>query len=521
MLESKQRPFFVSFVSLWLNSSAEFRMNRRRFILRASAFASGLLLQPSCLPAMGPTPAAHLTARLASAPAGPLPAGKRVPFAWRTVAVGSQPLVLDWPHLAPDLTPTALRLTVGLDVRDEKTIEAYLPGSGRTLGTFDIRFGCLFQVYEIPLAAADLPEIRRTGLALRLTKGTALQVFSEGEGLPAALLPHLLLPGTTDPMTEYFLRMDSLSCIQSFGWQEGCVLDGLLDLADRPAHANLQATARRHLSRFLVDGRLVCENHRSEPSDHGIYGIEGTLPFAALAKLEPDSPLLGLALDAWASRHDPEDAILDGQLTSSEGAYTVGYPLAVIGRQRQDDALERLALTQLRVRQARLFDGRMFWRTSEPRDGSVHRGNRAWARGVAWQLLGSARTLRELKHRADLGEPVASFQQLAAWVLPRQRADGLWGVFLDDVTLTPDTAGTAGIAAALAIGAQQGWLDQRAKAAAARSLTGLRAHLTPDGLLKGAAQANKDGEALQRGDYRVIYQMGMGLMAQLIAALET
>jgi hypothetical protein len=41
----------------------------------------------------------------------------------------------------------------------------------------------------------------------------------------------------------------------------------------------------------------------------------------------------------------------------------------------------------------------------------------------------------------------------------------------------------------------------------------------PDGFLGGVAQANKGGERLQRGDYRVIYQMGMGLMAQLIAAL--
>jgi len=172
------------------------------------------------------------------------------------------------------------------------------------------------------------------------------------------------------------------------------------------------------------------------------------------------------------------------------------------------------------VRQGRLFDGKMFWRTSEPKDGVVQKGNRAWARGIAWQMLGFARTLRELNHRSDLADCIKSFQQLAAWVLPYQRDDGLWSVFVDQPQLTPDTSGSAGIAAALAIGAQQGWLDEDAKVAAAKTLAGLKLHLTQDGFLGGVAQANKGGEGLQRGEYRVIYQMGMGLMAQLIAALE-
>lgn len=244
------------------------------------------------------------------------------------------------------------------------------------------------------------------------------------------------------------------------------------------------------------------------------------LPFAALAKLDPQSPLLDYAVTSLLKRKDAEGCIQDGQHTSSEGAYTVGYPLAVIAAQRKDDALEQVALDQLSVRQARLFDGRSFWRTSETKDGAVKKGNRAWARGFAWQFLGYARTLREIKHRSDLAPHIAAFQQLAAWVLPHQRPDGLWSVILDKPELTPDTSGSAGIAAALAIGAQQGWLDGAAKFAAAKTLTGLKRHLTADGMLGGVSQANKSTEDLQRGTYRVIYQMGMGLMAQLIAALE-
>jgi unsaturated rhamnogalacturonyl hydrolase len=465
--------------------------------------------------------AAALTARVLAPVEIPLPAGKREPFGWKTEAIGVIPLILAWADFPEDVKPAAFRLTVGLDVRDEKLIEAYLPKSGRVLGTFDVRFGCLFQVYEIPLAPTDAADIRREGVALRLTKGAELRVFTTGEALPATLQLHLLVPGSADPMTEYFARMDSLACVQAFSWQQGCVLDGLLDLAALPAHANLQAAARRQLACFVADGKLVYENHVSAPADGNIYGIEGTLPFAALAKLEPQSPLLDIALKFWSEHHDAEDAIIDGRLTSSEGAYTVGYPLAVIGKQRKDDALEKLALTQLRVRQARLFDSKTFWRTSELRDGKVQKGDRNWARGIAWQMLGYARTLRELKHRNDLAAPIVALQKLAVWILPYQRADGLWSVFVDQPELTPDTSGTAGIAAALAIGAQQGWLDAAAKIAATKTLAGLKPHLTPDGYLGGAAQANKGGEELQRSDYRVIYQMGMGLKAQLIAALET
>ena len=466
-------------------------------------------------------PARHLPGRIVSAPDIPFPPGKREPFGWKTASVGANALILAWPDFPVGAQPSALRITVGLDIRDEKLIEAYLPASGRILGTFDLRYGCLFQVYEIKLAPNDLADIRREGVALRLTKGSDLRVFIGGEGMPAALQPHLLVSGTADAMSEFFARMDSLACLQAFSWQEGCVLDGLLDLAAMPAHANLKEAARRHFSRFIIDGKLIYEDTFSVPREGTAYGIEGTLPFAALAKLDPQSPLLEIALASWAKHHDAEHAIIDGQHTSSEGAYTVGYPLAVIAKTRKDDALEKLALTQLRVRQVRLFDGKTFWRTSEPKDGTLQKGNRNWARGIAWQMLGFARTLKELNHREDLDDLIASFQQLAAWIMPYQRADGLWSVFVDKPELTPDTSGSAGIAAALAIGAQQGWLDATAKSAAAKTLVGLKPHLTSDGFLGGVTQANKGGEGLQRGDYRVIYQMGMGLMAQLIAALET
>ncbi len=495
-------------------------MKRRDFLHLSAVSATGFLVAwPSVRAATPTVRSTHWPARVTSAPDVALPAGKRSPFGWQTAVIGDVPLRLEWPELPAHVAPTRLRLTVGLDVRDEKLIEAFVPSTGRVVGTFDVRFGCIFQVFEIPMQHADVADIRREGLGFRCTKGAPLRVFTMGKGMPLELQPHLLVPGATTGMAEYFSRMNSFACVQSFSWQGGCVLDGLLDLSAVPAHAGLKDAARRQLAQFVIADRLVYENHVSNVSDGRIYGIEGTLPFAALAKLEPTSPLLALPIEFWAKLHDPEHVIIDGGHTSTEGSYTVGYPLAVIGRARGDEAMQQLALTQLRVRQARLFDGETFWRTREAADGK--KGNRNWARGIAWQVLGVARTLRALGPRKDTADIHASFVQLAAWAQRFQRPDGLWSCFVDEPATPPDTAGSAGIAAALAIGAQQGWLGATARTCAEKCLGGLSTHLTPDGFLGGVAQANKGGEQLQRGNYRVIYQMGMGLMAQLIAALET
>ncbi len=267
--------------------------------------------------------AQHLPASVSTAPRVPLPEGKREPFGWTTSAISATPLLLVWPSLSADQTPTEMRITVGLDVRDEKLIEAYLPQSGRVLGTFDIRFGCIFQVFSIPLATGDAADIKREGVGLRVTKGTDLRVFTAGDSMPAAFQPHLLVPGTADAMTEYFARMETLACVQAFSWQEGCVLDGLLDLASLPAHENMKDAAIRHFERFVIGGQLVYENNLSVPSDGRLYGIEGALPYAALAKLEPHHPLLQFAVTSLLKRKDTEGCIQDGQHTSSEGAYTV------------------------------------------------------------------------------------------------------------------------------------------------------------------------------------------------------
>lgn len=490
-------------------------MNRRLFLRRVSDSLVSGAFAPRVF-AVASTSAQHLAADVATVPAVP-PGGQLLYFGWHAAPIAlaaEAPLVLRWPTGTAAAKVTRLRIAVAQFMRSTCKIEATLVGSGRVLGKFDVRFPSLFQPYEITLAPGDGPAAVREGVALRMTEGTLpFWTWTGGDGCPRELRPHLLAPGTADLMAEFHSRIRSLACLQNFGWEEGCVLDGLLDLAKVRGYQALRDTARRHLALYLRGGKLIYES-RQLFSD-----TEGPLVLAALARLQPAHPLLEYLVPFCREHLDAEGAIIDGNTTTSEGAYTIAYPLALIARVKRSSELERLALTQLRVRQTRLFDGQFFHRTSGE-NGT--KGNRNWARGIAWELLGLAHTLGVLRDRSDIADLLDGFRQLAGWVQDFQRGDGLWSVFVDEQTLEPDTAGSAGIAAALALGRRYSWLPASAGASAQKTLEGLRAHLTPDGFLGGVSPANLGGgEPLQRGDYRVIFQMSMGLMAQLVAALES
>jgi rhamnogalacturonyl hydrolase YesR len=144
-----------------------------------------------------------------------------------------------------------------------------------------------------------------------------------------------------------------------------------------------------------------------------------------------------------------------------------------------------------------------------------------WCRGVAWYLLGMTRTLAVLKSaRGGMADELRDeLRRASAWAVGLQGGDGLWRNFLDEHGSAADTSGSAGIAAALALGVAEKLLPDANREPAERCLSALRGRLTPDGLLSGVAPSNKGGEELQRSDYRVLMQMGMGLMAQLQGAL--
>lgn len=481
----------------------------------------------------------YLLAAKVAAPALDPPPDKRVPFGWSAFAVAAtgagRDTTLYWSADGRDAAPAGparLRLAVAVDVREEQRVEALAAGSGRVLGAFDIRYAYALQPFGLALDADAAAMALREGVALRMVAGEGPLWLFAPETNPArrsgreALLPHLLPPVASDPLAGFFARLASRASVQPFGWLEGCVLDGLYDLAQAAPEAQRAAFQRaldEHLALFLVPDdrgrdRLVYENPRSVPADGQVYGIEAGLPFAVLARLRPEGAALDLALDFWQARRAArsDGAVQDGEYLSAEGSYTVAYPLAALARTRGRDDLALVALEQLRLRRDRLAE-RDAISLRAAGDGS--RTFRNWARAYAWYLLGLTRALIELGDRDDTLDLRQECRRMAELALRLQRPDGLWGCFLDDPATGPDTSGSAGIAAALALAANHGLLPETAFHAAIRALQALEAALTPDGFLGGVSQANRGGEALQRSDYRVLSQMGMGLLGQLAAAV--
>lgn len=288
-------------------------------------------------------------------------------------------------------------------------------------------------------------------------------------------------------------------------------------MAHRNGHEAARAALFAHLRLFVSpDGELHYEGPGSNPLHNTLYGMEALLPFAVIAQAEPGNPVLALAIDYCQTHRRQSGSVMDYDTSTTEGAYIAGYPLAVMGQAQGRGDLTDMALCQLRARQqANVVNNTIF--QAMPPNGHGYLPN--WARGVAWYLLGFARVLDVLNPGAEAADLYAEFRRAARWAMEFQRENGLWHCFLDDAQSAPDTSGSAGIAAALSLGARRGFLPSSARDAALRCVDGLETYLTPDGFLGGMAQFNKGGEALQRNPYRVMAPMAMGLAAQLRAEL--
>jgi rhamnogalacturonyl hydrolase YesR len=114
---------------------------------------------------------------------------------------------------------------------------------------------------------------------------------------------------------------------------------------------------------------------------------------------------------------------------------------------------------------------------------------------------------------------IKELNRVTNFVLLHQKENGLWNCFIDEQNTIIDTSGSAGISAAIASGIHKGFLPKILKSNINKTWQGLLPFLTPDGLFSGVAQSNRAGEELQKSNYRVISQMGMGLMGQLSAYL--
>ncbi len=496
-------------------------MDRRTFIRSTILTATSAYLMPACQKRTAAEHGYNL-AQVDHPAELPLPVGKRVPFEWKAFAVpvqGGNGPVLRW-DIRPLEQPSRLRVTTAIDGREEKLVDVLLAESGDKIGELDLRFAPVLEPFEILLSASQTRQVLEQGVRLSMRIGSSPVWFFKPSGNTLekqTLMPHLWIAKESDPLTAFHDRLASLNSIQPYGWMEGCVLDGLYDLWKNTGQDRYRAALETHLNHFFDDEqRVIYESPRSEPLDGIITGIESTLPNAVIAKLDPQHPVLEDVVNYWRETRDPGNSVQDGQTTSAEGSYTVGYPMMVIGQARGDQELIQLAVQQIRIRKKRLIHEGDCWLRYHG-DGS--RTYRNWARGVAWYGLGLVRTLIQARGVTGLDDLKQEIERLAGWVQSYQQEDGLWRCFLHE-NVRPDTSGSAGIAAALALAIKHDLLSDSYSSVCQRTREGLIPHLTPDGLLTGVAQSNRGGESLQRSDYRVISPMGMGLMAQLISALQ-
>lgn len=399
--------------------------------------------------------------------------------------------------------PATLRTAIGGDDREARPMRVRLAGSGGDLGAFDIRYACEFEPFDLPLDAKAAEAAQREGVRLTLDGGTKpLKLLVPPAGRAPGLAPQLWQAGQRKPEEEFLARMASLDSLQQPTWMEGCVLEGLSDLG-------LEAASKEHLEFYFDESGQIRE----------MFGVENTLPVAALVRAKPEHPVVARTIAYWRKMTRADGTIGHGDSTVAETNYTTCYPMVVVSRHVEDEWLVQQAVRQLRAARERLpFEGRQWLRH--------YAGGRRtfpnWCRGVCWYTLGLTRTLIELGSRASVDDLKEEVARALAFARGYQREDGLYSCFLDQREIAPDTSGSAGIAAAMALAARHGLAGREYLEVARATWNGLVRKLTGDGFLTGVSQSNKAqaGEGLQRGDYRVTLQFGMGLMAQLKAALD-
>lgn len=399
-----------------------------------------------------------------------------------------------------------LRLTAAFDARDNLTLDISTPRSSVPLGSVAVRYAYPFQPFDLALDKRTAGIAADQGVKLSVRGATPLWLFGGAYG------PRFIGP-LNDPL-QARATLESTESFQPFGWMEGCVLDALWHQATVCRRENARRALAAHLRAFF-DGR-----HHPLYAPHCaqkvVLGAENVLPFALLALADDRHPALE-SFEQYADwAVDSSGVIQDRNTTTAEGCYTLAYPLAALGALRKSERLMKAAVRQLEARAERLPHQDALYLRYHPGGGRAFRN---WARGLAWFSLGLARSM-PLVDKSMLPESLtAAFRWAAALALRTQRSDGLWNCFLDEPDTRVETSGSAGIATALAAGAGLLTKPGEAVRAAELCLRGLKGYLEPGGVLGAVSQANRDGERLQRDGYRVIGHYGLGLMAQLEAAL--
>ncbi len=451
-----------------------------------------------------------------------VPDGSRIPFDWDFFAVGysTKCAYLKINGIVPKkYDRIKIRLTTAIKIDDERQIEISVPTEEIVLGIMDLKYSPVLQITELDIDKKILPSVVRYGIRLKQLGGEQPVYFFSGvNSKRQILLPHLFFDEerSEEPIKQFIDQLYSINSIQEFGWMEGCVLDGLWQIHTQKKSGAALDAIKTHLRLFFGEDFESGEVKLPERErNYRISSIESTLPFAVIASLYPDHPVIKEAEDFWHSRMKSHGGIVDYSITA-EGCYTVAYPMAVFSRVLKKPDFALMSLQQLRIRTKLVDSGNNYLRYYPDKNERTYKN---WARGIAWYMLGIIRTISILKDTNETDDLRDEFIRVSNFVLDYQKSNGLWNCFIDDDSTIPDTSGSAGIAAAIATGISEGVLDGYLKNRFLQTWHGINSFLTRDGLLSGVAQSNSGGEKLQRSDYRVISQMGMGLMGQLYACI--
>jgi len=463
--------------------------NTRRHHLKTLSGLGLLGLSPTSLFSVEPSNAAqHMQLSLGGAP-DLQPAEGLVTgftrFGWKAFAVGHSSSLLkglgDAAPAVPDTAECRLRLTNAIDVRDDHRIEVTTP-DGQSIGQWAVRFAGLYQVQEMPLTVAQARAILKQGAVLKMAEGSRPTWFfapsPQADPAPDVVqLPHVLIATQADATAEFQRRLRRLVMLQGFGWQSGCVSEGLLDLAEKRKDESLLKVVDQYLAMYFTGDGVEFESPRSSPVKDRVGGVEEPLPWATLARRQPDHPALEIARKFLTSDKISRHDVSRGQTLTTEGSYTAAYPTAVLARVLKNDELASIALRQLEARRlTNVHDGDIY--QSANMGGQKRLQN--WCRGVCWYYLDLVRTLEALGDESAVKSWLPELRRVGAFLRQHQREDGLWGNFIHDPQSTTDTSGSAGLAAALARATAAGWIKSESRQTARRALAGLTQHLTPD-----------------------------------------
>lgn len=498
---------------------------RRAWIKKATIYSIGLSVFPSILLAnLKKKKNQWLLATVSNINKAPIPKNKSIPFDWNYAEIPAteEGLKLHWSRNWKDLAINSLylRITSATDIREEVEVLVVSAKSKITIAQFKMDFAVYFQPFQLVIPPKYYEQVFSEGILLTKIKGLKpLWIYIGGDHkTPELLRPHLLVANNFKEHNQWKKRLLSLDSIQPFGWMEGCVLDGIYDsLKMNIAHSNVFIA---HLNYYFDQTNFFYESYNNEKIQNKINTVESLLPFAMLAKANPNHPAIKTVIDFCRGHADESGNIVDTlngkNAIKTEECYTVSYPLAMLSKQYDLPELMHLSTVTLKYRfQFLASESQIHQRMIVPDEKFFSN----WGRGIVWLLLGAVKTIPLLPEGEDKEWLKNELVKTVNLVLSLQQENGLWYCFINDPKTGIETSGSAGIAAALAYGYKYGLLDKKSKEAAEKARDGLLPFLTADGLLTATSQVNKGGEVLQKGGFRVISNYTLGFLGILESAI--